>query len=78
MKHKNENRYLHCTKCTETRQRAGLAIFVTPTGDLGIQCVEHDDFVMMIPSDEIEDHSMGIAMQPFTNPECKCESEVTH
>jgi hypothetical protein len=78
VRHKSENKYLHCTKCADESESSGLAVFVTPTGDLGIQCVKHESFVIVIPSDEIQEHFAGIAMQPCENPECKCDPEVMH
>lgn len=75
---RNDNKYLHCTKCGETSEHNGLEIFVTPTGDLGIQCVKHESFVIVIPSDEIQEHFASIAMQPCMNSEGECEPEVSH
>ena len=78
MSHTNENKFLNCTKCVESKHVSGLELFVTPTGDLGIQCSKHEDFVMVIPSDELVDHFMGIAMQPCSNTDCGCKEEVSH
>jgi len=76
----HSNKYLHCTQCSEDGEHAGMNIFVTPTGDLGIECLRHDEFdPVVIPNNELPNTFLGIAMQPCGNEGCKCcESEVSH
>jgi hypothetical protein len=33
----HSNKYLHCTKCREEGEPHGMTLFVTPTGDLGVE-----------------------------------------
>lgn len=72
-----ENRYLHCATCVNEKTAAGMAVFVTPAGDLGIQCMKHGSFVMVIPNDKLSEHFIGVSMQLCGNHDCERE-EVGH
>jgi hypothetical protein len=74
----HSNKYLHCTKCREEGEPHGMTLFVTPTGDLGVECMMHSEFVMVIPNNELSQTFLDIAMQPCGNEGCTCESEVSH
>ena len=79
MSHRSDNKYLHCTRCVQEKKQKGLTVFVTPTGDFGLQCVTHPDFCAVVPNEEVAQHFMDIAMQSCDNPECECSrEEVTH
>jgi hypothetical protein len=73
-----ENRYLHCSECLDEGSVVGLQVFVTPFADLGVQCVKHKDFVMVVRHEKVQENLLAIATKPCENPECECEKEVSH
>ena len=76
MKH-TENRHLHCVDCIREKRQTALEVFVTPRASLGVQCIRHPEFVMVIDNDEVADELMKITLQPCGNDDCKCE-EAKH
>jgi hypothetical protein len=73
------DKYLHCVKCQKEGKMAGLAVFVSKIGDLGVECIKHEDFKMKVPNKEVSDYLLSIALEPCNANDCDCEGkEVSH